>query len=62
MPVYTYKQAPQISRDRSIEAALLDDPDWRVDIWADVITQVADETGLATLPTSCPWDLHQVCG
>ena len=41
-------------------AALLDDPDWRTEIWADALAQAADETGCATLPDSCPWRIEDV--
>lgn len=41
-------------------AVLLEDPDWRAEIWLDVIAQVADETGVALLPETCPWSSDQV--
>lgn len=41
-------------------AALFEDPNWRAEIWADVVAQAADETGIALLPETCPWSMAQV--
>lgn len=41
-------------------ATLFEDPDWRTEIWTDVLAQVADETGLTLLPDSCPWSIEQI--
>ena len=37
---------------------VLTDHDWRAEIWADAVTQAADETGLADFPDDCPWSFE----
>lgn len=37
---------------------VLTDPDWRSEIWADAVSDAADETGLADFPEDCPWDFQ----
>ncbi|WP_295445700.1 DUF29 domain-containing protein [uncultured Thiodictyon sp.] len=39
---------------------MLTDPDWQEEIWADALAACAAETGLVTLPLTCPWSFAQV--
>ena len=39
--------------------AMLTDPDWCMDSWADAVAQAADETGLADFPEHCPWSWYE---
>ncbi len=38
----------------------LQDPDWWADAWDDALDTATRETGLATLPTTCPWAPEQL--
>lgn len=44
----------RLSKCPSLQSVLTDD-DWHSVIWADAVTQAADETGLADFPDDCPW-------
>jgi hypothetical protein len=40
--------------------AMLGDPEWREEIWADAVVSAMAEAGLDDLPQDCPWPVAQV--
>ena len=48
-----------LARVPSLEA-ILRDTDWWTGTWADAVTKVIDETGLADFPDQCPWAVEDI--
>lgn len=47
------KKTPSLKAD-------LEDADWWVSVWADAVTKAVDETGIGSLPESCPWSIDNI--
>ena len=49
----------RLQRTPSLKA-MLRDPTWWDEIWADAVGTAAAETGLATFPEQCPWNIADI--
>lgn len=38
----------------------LNDSDWWADVWADAVSQTIAETGIDSLPDTCPWSVEEI--
>ncbi len=49
----------RLARTPRLEA-MLRDPSWWEEIWADALAATASETGLASFPEQCPWPIADI--
>ncbi|WP_420825162.1 DUF29 domain-containing protein [Thiospirillum jenense] len=49
----------RLKRTPSLKA-MLRDPDWWEEIWADTIAAASVETGLGQFPKHCPWSVNDI--
>jgi len=49
----------RLKKNPSLKADL-QDADWWISVWADAVTKAVDETGIGSLPESCPWAIDDI--
>jgi hypothetical protein len=40
----------------------MNDSEWLDGVWSDAVAQATNETGIDTLPESCPWSVADILG
>jgi hypothetical protein len=43
-------------------ATKMNDSEWLDGVWSDAVAQATNETGIDTLPESCPWSMADILG